>query len=57
MTCSIMQSTAHNNRKQFGAARPDAHCVRAAVAGRYCARGVPAAGVHRVAGSVARSYN
>ena len=27
--------TPYNNRKQFGAARPDAHFVRAAVAGRY----------------------
>ena len=25
----------HNNRKQFGAMRPDAHFVRAAVGGRY----------------------
>ena len=25
----------HNHRNQFGAARPDAHVVRAAVAGRY----------------------
>ncbi len=25
----------HNNRNQYGAARPDAHFVRAAVAGRY----------------------
>ncbi|KKO10930.1 hypothetical protein LCGC14_0024130 [marine sediment metagenome] len=25
----------HNHRNQFGAARPDAHFVRAAVAGRY----------------------
>jgi hypothetical protein len=32
--------TAHNNRKQFGAARPDAHFVRAAVAGRYVFRSV-----------------
>ena len=31
----IMPSTAHNNRKQFGALRPDAYFVRAAVAGRY----------------------
>lgn len=25
----------HNHRNQYGAARPDAHFVRAAVAGRY----------------------
>ena len=31
---------AHNNRKQFGAARPDAHFVRAVVAGRYKAQHV-----------------
>jgi hypothetical protein len=34
---SVNGSKPSNNRNQFGATRPEAHFVRAAVAGRYAA--------------------